>query len=91
MMIDYLLAAAAMFVFVFLKAFQQRNVAFDHYLPIIPISWGMAVMEVYVISRIVLLGFDPILVLLIGTGSGLGALSAAVLHKRWLGVKEVTA
>lgn len=75
-------AGLAMFAFVFLKAFQQRNVAFDHYLPVIPISWCMALAEIYVISVIVRVGYDLPTVFAIGTGSGLGALLAMVLHKR---------
>ncbi len=78
---EILYAGTAMFAFVFLKAFQQRNVAFDHYLPVIPISLLMALSEVYVISVIVRVGYDMPTVLAIGTGSGIGALLAMVLHK----------
>ena len=75
-------AGLAMFAFVFLKAFQQRNVAFDHYWPVIPISLLMACAEVYVISAVVRGGYDLTLVLSIGCGSGLGALLAMYLHRR---------
>lgn len=78
---EILLAGAAMFCFVFLKAFQQRNVAFDHYWPVLPCSILMAATEVYVISVIVRSGYDLALVGAIGIGSGIGALVAMVLHK----------
>ncbi len=79
---DIFIPACAMFAFVFLKAFQQRNVVGNHYTPIIPISWLMAAAEVYVISVVVRVGFDPVLVFSIGTGSGLGAMAAMATHSR---------
>jgi hypothetical protein len=79
---EVLAAGVAMFAFVFLKAFQQRNVAFDHYLPVIPTSWLMAICEVYVIAVIVKVGYDPAMVFAIGTGSGIGAVCAMWLHRR---------
>ncbi len=79
---EILYAGLAMFAFVFLKAWQQRNVAFDHYWPILPTSLLMALTEVYVISIIVRVGYDIPTVLAIGTGAGIGALLAMVLHKR---------
>jgi hypothetical protein len=72
----------ASFAFIFLKAFQQRNVAFDHHAWIVPTSMLMALVEVYVIANVAAKGFSIALVLAIGIGSGLGALSAAVTHKR---------
>lgn len=77
-------AALASFIFVFLKAFQQRNVAFDHYRWIIPISLLMALTEVYVIAIIIKVGYHLGTVIAIGLGSGTGALIAAILHKRYL-------
>ena len=87
-MIEYGLAGGAMFVFVFLKALQQRNVAFDNYWWIMPVSLGMAAMEVYVIARIAAGGWHWALVLVIGVGAGLGALSAMVLHRKFVMKKE---
>jgi hypothetical protein len=87
-MTTYLTSGAAMFVFVALKAFQQRNVAFDHYAPVIPISWAMALTEVYVIATIAVQGFNWWLAFAIGTGSGFGAVCAMWLHKRLLGGKR---
>lgn len=48
----YLTAIACSFAFVFLKAFQQRNVAFDNYIWVLPTSYCMAFAEVYVIALI---------------------------------------
>ncbi len=87
-MIDYATAAGAMFIFVFLKAFQQRNVAFNHYWPVIPTSLLMALAEVYVIALIATTGYDLRLVLSIGFGAGCGAVVAMFLHNRWLGDKK---
>ena len=85
---EILYAGLAMFAFVFLKAWQQRNVAFDHYWPVLPTSLLMALTEVYVISIIVRVGYDIPIVLAIGTGAGLGALLAMVLHKHIFRRKE---
>lgn len=79
---EIILASCAMFLFVFFKAFQQRNVAFDHYWPVVPVSVCMAATEVYVISVIVRTGYDPLLVGGIGLGSGVGAMLAMYLHRR---------
>lgn len=84
MILAALITFGASFVFIFLKAAQQRNVAFDHYWWIVPTSMLMAVMEVYVIANIATRGYSWWLVLVIGLGSGLGALTAALLHKRFL-------
>lgn len=86
-----LLAGIAYFVFVFFKAFQQRNVAFMNYKWIIPISYAMATTEVFVISLVAyeagtqglswgLLWFA----LTIGTGGGLGAVASMWLHHKYL-------
>mgnify|MGYP003679893111 CR=1 FL=1 len=80
--LNLLIAAGAMYVFVFLKAFQQRNVAFDHFKWVIPTSWAMAIAEVYVISLIAVQGYSLWLAGAIGTGAGLGAICAMYLHKR---------
>lgn len=79
---EIIYASLAMFAFVFLKAFQQRNVAFDHYWPVVPLSVLMAATEVYVIATVVRIGYDPALVLGVGVGGGAGCLVAMLLHKR---------
>ena len=78
----------ASFVFVFLKAFQQRNVAFDHYKWVLPCSFGMAITEVYVIAAIVTTGYSFQAVVGMGLGGGTGALLSMYLHKRFLGRKH---
>lgn len=93
-MINQLIAGAAYFVFVFFKAFQQRNVAFLHYRWILPISYAMSLTEVLVISLIAieasqgwswqLLGFG----FTIGTGGGLGAVASMWIHNRYIRHEE---
>ena len=79
-------AGFAMFCFVFLKAFQQRNVAFDApWWVILLLSYGMALTEVYVVSVIARVGFSPELVVAIGTGSGWGAVLAMASHRKIFG------
>lgn len=73
------------FLFVFLKAFQQRNVAFDDYIPVIPISIMMAAMEVYTITKVAAQGWHWGAVLVIGSASGTGAIVAMKLHKHFFG------
>lgn len=88
-MFDALYAGLAMFIFVALKAGQQRNVAFDHYWPVMPMSICMAFAEVYVISIIIKVGYDLPVVLAIGIGAGLGAMLAMALHRKIFGVQNV--
>lgn len=78
----YLALAAASFSFVFLKAFQQRSVAFDNFIAVIPVSILMAAMEVFTITRIAATGWHWLTVLCIGLASGLGAVMAMLLHRR---------
>jgi hypothetical protein len=77
---------AAMYIFVALKAFQQRNVAFDvPWYYIMAASYGMVFAEVYVIAVIVDVGYHLPTILSIGTGSGTGTISAMALHRRVFG------
>jgi hypothetical protein len=85
---EILYAAAAMFVSVFAKSFQQRNVAFSHFIPVIPTSWVMAACEIYVVSVIVVRGFDPAFVFSVGTAAGCGAMGAMYIHHRVFGDKK---
>lgn len=73
----------AALTFVFLKAFQQRNVAFDNYRLILPTSLCMAASEVYVVDAIASQGWSVLLVLAIGFGSGIGCVCAMYLHRRF--------
>ena len=87
-MIHALALFGASFMFVFLKAFQQRNVAFDHYFWVLPTSMCMAAAEVYVITVIAAKGYEILAVLGMGLGAGAGALLAMYLHRRYLGAKQ---
>lgn len=82
MILHIILTFVASFVFIWLRAFQQRNVAFDHYGWIVPISICMAATEVYIIANIASFGYSLPLVLAMGLGGGLGATLAAIMHKR---------
>jgi len=84
MILHTLALFAASFVFVFLKAFQQRNVAFDNYKWVFPTSLAMAATEVYVIAAIATQGYSLAAVLGMGTGAGFGAMLAMVLHHRYV-------
>lgn len=79
-MITELAAGVASAAFVFLKAFQQRNVAFDNYVAVMPISFLMACTEVYVIGSVAQAGWHFPLVAAIGVGAGLGCMAAMFLH-----------
>ena len=80
-MILYLGLAAASFVFVFLKAFQQRNVAFDHYAAVIPISLIMAAVEVFTVAKVAAEGWSLGVVVAIGVASGSGSIAAMFIHR----------
>jgi hypothetical protein len=84
MLFEYTLLVTASFCFVFLKAFQQRNVAFDNYVWVLPTSWAMAATEVYVVVNVARNGWHLGLVFAIGCGSGVGALAAMLVHRRWV-------
>lgn len=79
------------FVFVFFKAFQQRNVAFMHYWWVMPISFCMAGTEVFAVGIIAVgaitaeswLELIPYAFML-GLLGGLGAIVAMWLHKKVL-------
>lgn len=80
------------FIYVALKAFQQLNVVFHRIGWIIPISYGMAVCEFFLIGFIAVAsihattGVDKaILVFQIGSGGAAGAIFSMVLHKRMRG------
>jgi len=90
------IAGIAYFVFVFFKAFQQRNVSWMAYKSVMPISYLMAFSEVIVISTVAYTGsqlfpfsmdaFVNVLPMIgaIGTGGGLGAMAGMYLHHRYV-------
>lgn len=79
-----LAAFAAAFLFVALRAFQQKNVQGDHYVLVIPVSIAMAASEAVVIVNIARAGWDLGLVLAVGVGSGLGCVTAMLIHNRYV-------
>jgi len=74
----------ACYLYVLLRAFQQRNVAFDNYGWVIPTSYGMAMLDVFIVAFVAHLGWSVSVVVANGTGGCLGAISAMWLHKRWV-------
>jgi hypothetical protein len=72
------------YCYVLLRALQQRNVAFDNYLWIIPVSYLMASLDVFIVAFVAHLGWSIPIVLANGTGGFLGAISAMLFHKRWI-------
>ena len=87
-MISTILVGLANFVFIFLKAFQQRNVAFLHYWWVVPTSLLMGVVEVGVVGYVAIsataaTSFFALwpLVVSVGIGGGLGAVASMWIHK----------
>lgn len=78
----YAVAFIAAFFNVALRSTQQLNVFHERYWWIPPTSYLMAIVEVGIVSLVAVRGFDWILVTCIGTGSGLGSVTATWLHKR---------
>ena len=75
-----LLAGLANFLFIGLKAFQQRNIVYNDYAFVVVTSYLIAVAEVYVVFTIASNGFVWQLVLTLGSSGALGALVAMKLH-----------
>ena len=71
-------------IYVFLKALQQRNVAFGNLFWITPISLGMAATEVYVITVVAGNGYGLLLVLAMGFGAALGCFGGIYVHKTFV-------
>lgn len=82
-MSSYFGIGVAYFFYVFCRAFQQRNVAFNKYAWIMPFSVGMATIDVFVISTIGFMGFQWGFVVAMAIGGGLGAISAMFVHQKW--------
>lgn len=80
--LGYATIFAANWMFIGLKSFQQRNVAFDNLRLIVPTSFAMAIAEVYVIAQVAQEGFTVPLVLTLGLAGGTGSLFATIIHKR---------
>jgi hypothetical protein len=84
----------ANFVFIFLKAFQQRNVAFLHYGWVIPTSMMMGIVEVGVVGAVAIEATNAAhftdlwpLIVSVGIGGGTGAVASMFVHHKYLGDK----
>jgi len=69
------------FVFIFLKSWQQLNVAYYQLWWIVPTSFAMAGAEVVTVFNMAHYGFGWV-ILPIGLGSGFGSLCSTIIHKR---------
>ena len=79
----------ASFTYVALKAFQQLNVMHHRIGWVIPISYGMAVCEFFLVGFIAVSTIHAtteldkiVLIFQIGTGGAVGAIASMVLHKK---------
>lgn len=86
-MTPYLLAFVASFFYVATKSAQQLNVIHRKYWWIVPTSFAMAALEVYVVASMAQKGWGW-LVFWIGLGSGLGSMGATWIHSRYISKKE---
>lgn len=83
--IDLVALSGANFAFIFLKAFQQRNVAHLNWFPVLPTSFLMAVAEVVVIGSVAKAAIDGSIwgpVVALSLGGGLGCLCSMYVHSR---------
>jgi len=86
-MIPLAVIGLCQFVFIFLKSFQQRNVAFDHDAWVAPTSFAMAATEVFVTAQIAYLAVNngileaAVAIVPLGIGGALGSLGAMRLHR----------
>ena len=65
-----------------LRAFQQRNVAYDKTLYVVPTSLCISLVEVVAVTTIVTAGVNAYTVAAYGFGAGFGSLAFMWLHKR---------
>lgn len=78
------------FVRVFARAFQQKNVIGNHYFAVIPTSYFMGALEVWIVTIIVVEGFSFPLIFAIGSGGWMGAVLAMILHGKFFGTEKNT-
>ena len=93
-----LIAGAAHGVFVFFKAFQQRNVMGMHYKLTIAVSYFMAMTEVFVLSIVAVSAVEAVktgditrmaaIAVALGTFGAIGAVTGMWTHHRYVGVKR---
>lgn len=83
---SYLAAFVASFVYIALKAVQQRQVQHEEYLKMPAVSMGMAFCEIFIMANVVH-SADSVLGLVwlaiaIGLGAGFGSITGTWLHAR---------
>lgn len=81
---NVLAVSVTMFLYVILRALQQRNVAYDNYGWVIPTSYAMAMADVFLITTVSKATWSIPLVFGYGTAGALGALAAMWFHKRFV-------
>lgn len=90
-MLHFLGIALASFVYIAAKAFQQLNVVHDYMLMVWPTTFVMAACEVAIVSNIAVQAYDASMWGIAATiaamtlGSGSGAITSMILHKRMRG------
>lgn len=79
----------ASLVYVGLKAYQQLNVVHHRVWAVVPVSYGMAVCEFFLVGYIAMATIEATsfnaqawLVFQIGTGGAMGAVFSMILHKK---------
>ncbi len=79
----YVLIFIANFVFVLLKAVQQRNIVGDYYLWVPPVSFLMSAAQVAIILYIVQSDWWAIIPM--GLGGATGGMLGMYIHRRFIG------
>lgn len=83
---NYAFAFVASYVYIWAKATQQLQVVNFRYWRIMPMSFVMAACEVFIMVNVIRTADSfsglVLLALCIGTGAGLGCLTAMVLYKK---------
>ncbi len=86
---NYVLLFITAMLFVFLRAFQQKNVAGLYYKMAVVTSYLLAVTEVTMVITVVGLGWSSIVV--VGTGGAIGVVLAMKYHSTLIGLMEALA
>ena len=82
----YMAIGGTTLIYVFLRAFQQKNVMHNQYLWMIPVSYGMGMCDVYIIHSVASSENPLYLVALaMGTGGAVGAIAATFFHSKITG------
>jgi hypothetical protein len=84
----YITIFVVYFIYVFLRAFQQRNVIHNNYMMILPVSYGMALCDAGMMYSIATYATDSWelikLAACAGTGGGIGCIAAMLSHDRMM-------